>query len=114
MTYTDTSVSCPGCGIIFNDADALAAHASERFTAAPECRTPARVITPAEALFAIYRSAAENGGSVVYNVPTAPLGQRPNGTVYFITSNDPRVPEERVIFALDADGLPFIVDVVED
>lgn len=69
-------------------------------------------ITPAEAMFALYRSAAENEGSIVYNVPDeASAVETARGTVYLITSPEPRCPEERVIFARDEDDLPYIVDV---
>lgn len=79
---------------------------------ATEATFAAQYITPAEAMFALYRSAAENEGSTVYNVPDeASAVETARGTVYLITSPDARCPEERVIFARDEDDLPFIVDV---
>lgn len=72
-----------------------------------------QIVTPAEAMFALYRDGAENGATIVYNIPDADTARQiaAQQTSYLITSPNSRVPEERVIFGLDAEGLPYIVDV---
>ncbi|QGJ93548.1 hypothetical protein SEA_MUFASA8_101 [Arthrobacter phage Mufasa8] len=71
-----------------------------------------RFVTPAEALFAIYRSDAEYDGITVYEVPT---GGQPSdwGTLYTIRSADHRC-EDQIHFGFNEEGLPVITRVEMD
>lgn len=45
----DTTATCAGCGIVYNDQAALLEHANERHTATPACKLPALVAEYAKA-----------------------------------------------------------------
>lgn len=71
-----------------------------------------RFVTPAEALFALYKSDAEIDGITVYEIPTN--GQPSDwGTVYTIVTANGRA-EDVIHFGFGEDDLPKITRVEMD